>query len=210
MSNSPTFAERILILHEALDSARIGHGFGGAVALAYYVEEPRATRDVDVNVCVPTDESARVLAAMPTGVAVPDAAGEVVGRDGQIRLWWDGESGIPVDIFFPQHAFHGEVEQDIHPVPFLGTEIPVISATHLTVFKALFNRPRDWPDISAMLQAGSVDTEAALGWVERLLGPESAPYERLTVLARSSTASGTAGAHGEGELPVVDWDTLGS
>jgi hypothetical protein len=206
MSAPPTFAERILLLHRALDSAGVGHGFGGAVALAYYVEEPRATRDIDLNVSVPAEESARVMAALPAGIDVPETSTEVVTSDGQIRLWWDGPSGIPIDIFFPQHAFHEEVAREIHSVPFLGTEIPVIAATHLTVFKSLFNRPRDWPDIAAMVAAGTVDGAAALGWVQALVGAESAPYQRLAATVRNAACDGRA----EVELPVVDWRTLGA
>jgi hypothetical protein len=50
MTAAPRLAERIVILHRALEGAGIGHGFGGAVARAYYVQEPRATRDIGVNV----------------------------------------------------------------------------------------------------------------------------------------------------------------
>lgn len=209
MAAAPTFAERIVILHEALEGAGVGHGFGGAVALAYYVEEPRATRDVDINVSVPTDESARVLGVMPAGIDVPPGSDEVVDRDGQIRLWWDGRSGIPVDIFFPQHAFHAEVARDTHPVPFLGSEIPIISATHLTVFKSLFNRARDWPDIAAMLAAGTVDVAEALGWVGRLLGADSGPYGRLGLLARGARSGGRSDRWVDSDLPLVDWRALG-
>jgi len=195
MSAPPTFAERIVILHRALDSAGVGHGFGGAVA--YCVEEPRATRGIDVNVSVPTEESARVLAALPAGIDIPDTSTEVVARDGQIRLWWDGPSGISIGIFFPQHAFHEEVARETHPVPFIGTEIPVIGATHLAVFKALFNRPRDWPDIAAMLEAGTVDRAAALGWLQGLVGADSAPYQRLAAAVRDAASNGPAGPRGE-------------
>ena len=186
MSGSPTFAERIVLVHEGLKRGGIPHGFGGAVALAYYVEEPRATRDIDVNVSVPTREAARVLAALPAGIEVPPDAGDVVARDGQIRLWWDGPSGIPVALFFPQHDLHEDVARDTHLVPFLDTEIPIISATHLAVFKALFNRARDWPDIAAMLEAWSVDVAEALRWLERLLGTDSPQYLHLSELARAN------------------------
>ena len=210
MTASPTFAERILILHEALDRAGVGHGFGGAVALAYYVEEPRATRDIDINIAVPTENSGLVLGAMPAGVEVPRASGRVVERDGQIRLWWDGRSGIPVDLFFPQHPFHDQVARDTRKVPFLGTEIPIISATHLTVFKCLFNRARDWPDISAMLGAGTVDVAAALDWLGRLLGPGSGPFEHLALVAREAASVGGDEPPADTEPPVVDWGKLGA
>ena len=37
-------------MHAALAEAGIGHGFGGAIALAYAVDEPRATVGIDLNI----------------------------------------------------------------------------------------------------------------------------------------------------------------
>jgi len=64
-----TLVERIVAIGEALDAARIDWALGGALALAYATEEPRATRDIDVNVFVPATEAPAVLAALPAGVA---------------------------------------------------------------------------------------------------------------------------------------------
>ena len=179
------------------------------MALAYYVAEPRATRDIDVNVSVGTEEAERVLAALPDGIEIPPDGSLVVARDGQIRLWWDGRSGIPVDVFFPQHELHDDVARDTHPVPFLDTEIPIISATHLAVFKALFNRARDWPDIAAMLQVGTVDANEALSWVGTLVGADSGPYRHLSGLVLESAAGLRDGRDRHEEPPVVDWSALG-
>ena len=202
---TPTFAERILLLHRSLDQAQIRHGFGGAVALAYYVLEPRTTRDIDINVSVPTDSAQVVFDALPRGIAVDADADAVIARDGQIRLWWDGRDGIPIDLFFPQHEFHVQVERAVRFVPFLDREIPIISATHLTVFKVLFNRARDWPDIEAMLEAGSVDTADALSWVRRLLGDGDEASARLERLAEGYGTDPSRGS----EAVRVDWDALG-
>lgn len=209
MTTPLTFAERILVLHRALAGGGIGHGFGGAVALAYHVAEPRATRDIDVNISVPVERAPTVLDLLPAGIDVPGRAADAVVADGQVRLWWDGPAGIPVDLFFPQHAFHREVARDTRPVPFLDDRIPVISATHLTVFKALFNRSRDWPDIDAMLQAGTVDAAAALGWVRLLLGPDSAPFLRLADAVARAALEPEDRPGSEMEEPRVDWGSLG-
>jgi hypothetical protein len=204
-----SFADRILVIHNALTRAGIEHGFGGAVALAYYIREPRATRDIDLNIAVDVERSATVLAAMPDGVEVGSDTAEVIARDGQIRLWWDGRTGVPVDLFFPQHPFHRQVARDTRFVPFLDGAIPIISATHLTVFKSLFDRPRDWPDIAAMLEAGTVNVTAALGWLRRLVGEEAARYARLAALAREAAAGGLEPQGSEMEIPLVDWKSLG-
>lgn len=186
-----SFAERIMAVHEALERAGIDHGFGGAVALAYYVLEPRATRDIDINVSVETDQAELVLAALPEGIDAEPGTdpADTIRRTGQVRLWWDGRSGVPVDIFFPQHELHAEVAQDTRPRPFLEGQIPVISATHLTVFKALFNRPRDWVDIEAMLEAGAGDPDEALKWLSLLVGETSDLYVRVADLVRRSRSA---------------------
>jgi hypothetical protein len=208
--SSGTFAERIVVFHQALDDAGIEHAFGGALALAYYVEEPRATRDIDVNVSTETAHAATVLSALPAGIELPPDAVDVIVRDGQIRLWWDGRSGFPVDIFFPQHELHEHVARAAHRVPFLDTEIPIISSTHLTVFKCLFNRARDWPDVAAMLQAGTPNADEALNWLARLVGTDSAPYLHLAELVRDIGPGATTGRDRNEELPVIDWRVLGN
>jgi hypothetical protein len=48
-----TLVEKVLALSEALTAAGVAHAFGGAIALAYWTEDPRGTRDVDVNAFVP-------------------------------------------------------------------------------------------------------------------------------------------------------------
>ena len=204
-----SFADRIVVIHRSLEQAGIKHGFGGAIALAYFVGEPRATRDIDLNINVATAEARMVLDALPVGVDIPDDAAELIGRDGQIRLWWDGGSGVPVDLFFPQHEFHREVAREIHTVPFLETAIPIISSTHLVVFKCLYNRARDWPDIDAMLQAGTVDSASALHWIARLLGDDSAAYRRLVATLDRIAADEVDRSGSEMERPRVDWRTLG-
>jgi hypothetical protein len=203
---SITFAERIALLSATLSRARIPHAFGGAVALAYYVAEPRSTRDIDLNVGVPVGDSGRVFAALPGGFVVPDDAVATVASRGQIRLSWEG---VPVDLFFPQHDFHARVEADTSWVPFLHGRIPIISATHLVVFKALFNRSRDWPDVEAMLEAGVVDTDAALGWLARLVGADSDPYRRLTELVTEIHLPETGGRGPEEGDRRIDWSRFG-
>jgi hypothetical protein len=47
------------------------------------------------------------------------------------------------------------------------------------VFKALFNRTKDWADIEAMLRAGTVDVGDALRWIEVIVGDDHPSYTRL-------------------------------
>ena len=80
-----TLLEKILALDEALSTAEVPHAFGGALALAYCVGEPRGTVDIDVNVFLAPDAVDEVLAAMPGGITWDDTDRRLLVRDGQAR-----------------------------------------------------------------------------------------------------------------------------
>ena len=61
----------------------------------------------------------------------------------------------PIDLFFSYYPFRVAVEQGAIEAPFADTTIRVLSATHLSVCKVVFDRPRDWVDIEAMLDASA-------------------------------------------------------
>lgn len=171
-----TLAEQLLALDAALDRARLPHAFGGAIALAFWTLEPRATRDLDVNVFVPATDAARVLAALPDGVRVCDGDLERLAADGQRRVWWDD---TPVDIFLDYAPVHAQAAQHHRRVPFAGTDIPVLGPIELVVFKAMFDRTKDWADIEAVLVAGTVDAEAVRAALLEMVGTDDARLGRL-------------------------------
>jgi hypothetical protein len=177
-----TLAQRIVALDGAL--GHIPHAFGGAVALAYYAE-PRATIDIDLNVFVPTerfDDVAEPLVALGVDAGAPDLR-ELIARDGQARAMWDA---TPIDLFFAYDAFHYDAASAIRVVPFADTHIPILAAEHLVVCKAVFNRPKDWVDIDAMLTDDChLDVAVVLRWVGRIAGDDDPRYERaVAVLTR--------------------------
>lgn len=181
-----TLAERIVALHRALDAGGLPHAFGGAVALAYWTLDPRGTSDIDVNVFVPESDARRVLDALPPGVAAGRAAQRALETEGQARLWWDGS---PVDVFLDYLPLHEQAARGRRQVPFAGTEIPVLGPTELAVFKAMFDRTRDWADLEAMAAAGTLDVIAVTAALTELLPGDDARFERLRQAARR-------GAHG--------------
>lgn len=174
-------AERLLILHASLDASNIAHAFGGAIALAYYTEQPRGTRDIDVNIFVDAAHSDEALDSMPSGIVVTKRDRGIARRDGQVRVMWDD---TPVDLFFDTHEFHNIISNTINEVPFEGTTIPILSCESLVVFKAMFNRTRDWADIEAILDAGADDGRGALAHLRRLLGGSDPVTIRLNGLIR--------------------------
>lgn len=202
-----TFVEQVLELHQAFVQAGVPHGFGGAIALAYAVLEPRATDDLDVNVCVPLAEAPRVLAALPPAVPWGPSDLAALRRDGQVRLRWQ-EERTALDLFFPQHPFHEEVAREIAEVPFAGGSIPVISPTHLAVFKALFNRPKDWLDIEAMLEAQALEAPRVLAWLRHLLGAEDPQTQRFAALAGLQVLGPSPPGRPAADRPARPWAGL--
>jgi hypothetical protein len=159
----------VTAVRDALDGAGIPHAFGGAIALAYGVREPRGTVDVDVNVFVDAAEAARVFAVLPEGVVWGGADVERAVRDGQVRVFWDD---VALDLFFDYHPFHRLAAANALSVPFDGGEIRILAPDDLAVFKAFFNRSKDWVDIEALVEAGSVDADVVLSSLVQLLGED--------------------------------------
>ena len=181
-----TLVEKALALEQALDEIRTPHAFGGALALAFHIAEPRGTRDIDLNVFLPTDDARSVLASLPHEVAWSDRDVEEIERTGQVRVFWDD---TPVDLFFVTHPFHTNASTHTELVPFVGREIPILAADDLAVFKAFFDRTKDWADIEAMIDVGSLDVHVVLGWLVDLLGGDDHRVARLRGLAEPRPAS---------------------
>ncbi|HEX6456319.1 MAG TPA: hypothetical protein VF009_07350 [Solirubrobacterales bacterium] len=180
---TPELVEKLLAIHRALKDCSLPHAFGGAIALAYCVEEPRGTRDLDVNIFVDADDAERVLGALPEGVLVNKTDVEAVKRDGQTRLFWDG---VPVDVFLNNLPLHEDVANGVLWVALEGEQIPVLDCASLVVFKSLFNRARDWGDIEEVAETAPGDIEAAAKTVAHLVGEDDPSYRKLAEIASAS------------------------
>jgi hypothetical protein len=174
-----TLADKIVALHESLSGQQIPHAFGGAIALAYCTLDPRGTSDIDLNIFVPASTPEVALAALPSEVVDRDNKLGNLPRDGQVRLWW-GEH--PVDLFFDYVALHEQASKNSRMVPFSGTHIPVLGPIELATFKAMFDRTRDWADLEAMVEAGSVQISKVVELVSELAGPDDPRIGRLAGL----------------------------
>ena len=181
-----TLAEKLVELHRALSRARLPHAFGGAIALAYVTRDPRGTNDIDVNIFVPAEEAARALTALPEGVEQPPGTAETIEREGQIRLWWEG---TPVDLFFNYAPVHDEAALNRRMVPFEGEKIPVLGPVELAVFKIMFDRTRDWADLEAMAERGTLDFGAVRAALGGMIGADDQRLERLAAVERAASSS---------------------
>jgi hypothetical protein len=183
---TPLLLQRLTQVHRALDSVGIDHAIGGAIALAVHVMEPRFTADIDLNVVADPHHPQKLLDALPHEISIPEDAAETIARDGQIRLVWARPSpATPLDLFWPvDPVFHALVVSRAQEVGFLGQGIKVMTATDLMVFKALFNRSKDWVDIESLVEAGAGDVAEAVDWITRFVGQDSR-VERLKVMTQS-------------------------
>lgn len=175
--------EQVVAVHRSLAAADVAHAFGGAIALAYCVPDARATVDMDVNVFVSREHAPDVLAHLPDGVEHDDQDLDEIERDGQVRLWWDQ---TPVDLFFNTTGFHEAAALRVRRGTFGPVELPVLACRDLAVFKAFFDRRKDWTDLAAMAEAGALDVAAVAGVLAVHLGPDDDRLRRLLELGSSS------------------------
>ena len=180
MSDGPSLPEKIVAVHRALADADLAHAFGGALALAWCTQRARGTIDIDVNVFVPVERTGDLLAALPTEVTATDEAVTQLESDGQTRLWW---GSTPVDVFLDTTPFHVAVGDRVRWEPFGGSDVPFLACRDLAVFKAFFDRTKDWADLEEMRTAGTLDVEAVAGVLVHYLGTDDPRVARLLALA---------------------------
>ena len=181
--------EQIVAIEKAFSAAQIPHAFGGAQALAYY-GPVRATHDIDVNVFLAASEAGRVfeaLARLGADVANPGLR-VLAARDEQVRIRWDG---TPVDLFFAYDALHRSSMERRRRVDFYGDPIHILSAEDLIVYKATFDRAKDWDDVAGMVFASPepLDFDYVRRWLERI---DDDDRRRLARLERIVASGGTS------------------
>ncbi len=171
---------KMVALHKALERASLPHAFGGALALAWCTQRARGTIDIDVNVFVGPNDSERLFKALPAGVVRDSKDLETIQRDGQVRLWWEQ---TPIDLFLNTTRFHDEAAQRTRWETFADRSIPFLSCEDIAVFKAFFNRTKDWADLEEMHAAGTLDVAAVIAVLVAYLGAPDERIERLKSLA---------------------------
>lgn len=179
MSAEVSLADRVVGLHLALESGGIPHAFGGALALAWCTRRARGTIDIDVNLFVGVDRLDDVLTSLPRAITATDQQRAEIDHDGQTRLWWDA---TPVDVFFNTTSFHEGAAERARQESFNGHDVPFLDCSDLAVFKAFFDRTRDWADLEEMYAAGTLDVTSLVGTLTLLLGVDDRRVARLLAL----------------------------
>ena len=175
--------EKVTQLAALFQRAEIPHAFGGAIALVYW-SEPRGTTDIDINIFLPVSEVPRVFATLNgQGIATTrELQDEAIQRE-QVRLDW---SGTPIDLFFAYDPFHDSCEARSVAVDFYGHPIRVLAAEDIVIFKTLYDRPKDWPDIEQLLavQGQHLNFGYVREWIGRMLDADDSARNRLEQLLR--------------------------
>lgn len=184
MSEPTGLPGRIIALHRRLHDADLAHAFGGALALAWCTRRARGTIDIDVNVFVPPSRTDDVLAALAPDIASDDRSRRQLADEGQTRLWWDA---TPVDVFLDTTPFHLDVGTRVRWERFGPDDLPFLACRDLAVFKAFFDRTKDWADLEEMVAADSLDADAVLGVLVRHLGGDDHRVARLRALVNGTT-----------------------
>lgn len=172
--------EKIVNCHQRLAAAHIPHAFGGALALAWCTASARGTIDIDINLLVGKESIDQVLKVLAPEVVWQQADVQRLQRDLQHRLWWDH---TPLDLFFNSTAYHSELANRIRWEDFAGIRVPFLSCPDLAVFKVFFDRSKDWADLEAMRDAGTLDVEFVAGVISHYLGADDPRLARLLKLA---------------------------
>jgi hypothetical protein len=98
-------------------------------------------------------------------------------RDGQVRLWWDK---TPIDVFLNTTQLHRQAAERVRWEQFMDRQVPFLSCGDLAVFKAFFNRTKDWADLEEMAAAGTLNVADVTAILVDYLGVED---ERIAHLA---------------------------
>lgn len=167
---------KVMGIARALERAHIPYAFGGAIALAYYAA-PRGTEDIDVNVFLEAEAAGTCLEELERlGIGSPAADRDM--HDHQVVLSWEH---TPIHVFFSYDPLHERCRARARRVPFAEGEIWILSAEDITIFKVIYDRPKDRAEVREVLlcMGERMDVVYTIGWLERILGHEDARVTRF-------------------------------
>jgi hypothetical protein len=167
---------KVIGIAQALEHAHIPYAFGGAIALAYYAA-PRGTEDIDVNVFLRAEEAGTCLEELER-LGIESSAADRDVHDHRVVLSWEH---TPIHLFFSYDPFHESCRVRARLVPFPDGEIWILSAEDITIFKVIYDRPKDRAEVREVLLClgERMDVAYTIGWLERILSSEDARVTRF-------------------------------
>ena len=175
-------AEVGLSIAHALEARQVPYALGGALAYGVWAL-PRATKDVDLNLFLATDQLRAGFEALASaGVTFDQAEATKQAAEEGLFIGWVGACRI--DVFTPSIPFSWEALKTRVSVNVGGSSAWFLSAEALSFFKMMFFRGKDL-----------VDLERLISNMGRRL---DAPYVRRWLVETM----------GEGDERVLKWDEL--
>ena len=180
--------EVVLALIDRLEASGLDYALGGAIAYSTWAE-PRATRDVDLNLWVGADRLGNAINVLATaGVAIDRDAAETASRERGMFVGYCRDYRI--DVFVPSVPFYAEARRRRQRVRLAGRDTWVLSPETLIVFKMLFFRPKDVADVGRVLeiQGTQLDTAFVRHWLVDMLGANDeriVSWDRLVAQTRT-------------------------
>ncbi len=153
--------EAVLEVCQFLEQHRVRYGLMGGYALQRW-GEPRATRDIDIEIVIEESEKATVFEHLLSRFQprIQNAL-EFAMRHRVLLLY--ASNGIPVDISLAPPGYGELVAQRLQKIQVMPDYPPVfvISAEDLVIHKCIANRPVDRQDIQSILirQGARLDIE---------------------------------------------------
>ena len=124
-------------------------------------------------------ETQQVLDALPEEIVSTDEDRTKMMAEGQQRLMFDR---ISVDIFLNTTPFHDDLRLHVHEHQLVDRKLPFLGCNDLAVFKAFFNRRKDWADIEEILRADRLDVPYVTGILSEYLGPDDERIRELLAI----------------------------
>lgn len=171
-------------LAEALERRRVDYAISGAIAFAYW-GAPRATKDVDVALYAGAEASDLVADAVESiGAEVDRVALRARFAEGGTEFAWHGR--IRIDLFAPSIPFEQEAFRTRVRAPLDAGTVWIVSAEALCVFKLLFFRSKDIPDLERIIgvQGPRLDRAYVRRWVVDMMGDDDERVRKWDELVR--------------------------
>jgi len=155
-------------LANALAEAEAPAAVMGAVA-ASLLARPRLTRDIDVLADVSEKTWPAFLAAMAQhGFESRSAAPLEFAESLRVFPLQHTPSGVNLDVVLAQLPYERGVLARAEKRAAGPVEVTVVSPEDLIIMKAVANRPRDWADVEAVIEAAPrLDWEYILDWARQ-------------------------------------------
>ncbi len=191
MSNhteSPSALEVADKLASRLESLGSDYAFGGAIALAFWIN-PRATVDVDVTLFLDPTKPTSVLQCL-SQLGCDFDLERSVSLLREYSFCHAKLDGRQVDVFLPNTPFYEAARSRRVRRRLIETDAWVWDAATLSVFKLMFFRQKDFVDVIQMLrvQGSLLDRNWVRDQLESICGrrdPRLAQWDELIAEAES-------------------------